>query len=60
MNLVVDFLRINYLKATGISVGILVNYGQSVLDYKRLHHPSFFSYPVYPAAEGDPMPYPVN
>lgn len=30
---------INYLKASNILVGLLVNFGKRKLDFKRLHHP---------------------
>jgi len=29
---------INYLKATGIEVGLLINFGNSKLEYHRLHN----------------------
>jgi len=40
---------INYLKAANIPVGLLVNFGNREIEYKRLHHPL-----IHPAAEGDP------
>lgn len=40
---------INYLKATYLPVGLLINFGNRKLDYKRLYHPS-----IHPAVEGDP------
>ena len=33
---------INYLKASGLPVGLLVNFGNQRLEYKRLHHPDRF------------------
>jgi len=44
---------INYLVASNLPVGLLVNFNHKKLEYKRLHHPIH-----YPAAEGDPA-YPV-
>ena len=33
---------INYLKAADMEVGLLVNFGNQKLEYKRLHHPNYF------------------
>ena len=44
---------INYLAASNLPVGLLVNFNNKRLDYKRLHHPMH-----HPAAEGD-LAYPV-
>jgi len=33
---------INYLKASQLPVGFLVNFGNQKLEYKRLHHPDKF------------------
>ena len=31
---------INYLKVSGVSVGLLINFGKRKIDFKRLHHPN--------------------
>lgn len=41
---------INYLAAAKLPVGLLVNFGRSNLEYKRIHHPLF-----HPADVGDPV-----
>ena len=37
---------INYLKASNLPIGMLVNFGNRTLEYKRLHNPS-----IYPSFE---------
>jgi GxxExxY protein len=40
---------INYLAASGLPAGLLVNFNKKQIEYKRLVHPEH-----YPAAAGDP------
>jgi GxxExxY protein len=47
---------INYLKVSGVQVGLLVNFGKRKIEYKRLHHPDYHAacdhaYPVSHCSE---------
>ena len=46
---------INYLKASERPVGLLVNFGNQRLEYKRLHHPDKFI--ELEEFEEDPLPF---
>ncbi len=39
---------INYLKVSGMLVGLLVNFGKRKVKFKRQHHPDHPAYPITP------------
>ena len=46
---------INYLKASNIPIGLLVNFGNKRLEYKRLQHPDKFIALEKPEEESIPF-----
>ena len=46
---------INYLKASNRPVGLLVNFGNPKLEYKRLHHPDQFT--ASEESDDEPLPF---
>ncbi len=47
---------INYLKASNLPIGLLVNFGKPKLQFKRLFHPLFNSFPSHPSYPVHPVP----
>jgi GxxExxY protein len=43
---------INYLAVTDVQVGLLINFGNRRLDFKRLHHPAYHA-----SHRADPVPF---
>lgn len=46
---------INYLAASKLPIGILINFGNRTLEYKRLYNPSCRRDSIDPAGEADPV-----
>ena len=48
---------INYLKSSEMPIGLLVNFGNPKLEYKRLHHPDKFKFIETEEFEDGPLPF---